>query len=112
MAAEKLITVILPQGRGMAVLQALYERRVLRAALGTARAPFSYMKGRGMIARTVRHWVEKDVLSVVVSAEEAEENFGFLHQLAGIGDAPGGFMLMGPLARASAFSLPPERPSA
>ena len=111
MAEEKLITVIVPQGKGMALLQALHDRNVLRASLSTARAPFTYAKRSGMISRTVRHSVEKDVLTAVVSAEQAEEVFGLLYRQAGIGEGPGGFMFMGALAQASAFSLPAGVPA-
>ena len=112
MAGDKLITAILPQGRGMAVLLALYERKVLRAALDTARAPLAYVKGSGMMARTVRHSVEKDVLSVVVPAEQAEETFIFLHEAGRVAEAPGAFMFMGALSQTSAFSLPEDLPPA
>lgn len=111
MADEKLITVIVPQGRGMELLQALYERGVLRAALATARAPFTYVKRRAGVARTVHHSVEKDVLSVVVDGAQSEELFAFLHERGRIGDEPGGFLFMGPLASAGAFALP-SNPSA
>jgi hypothetical protein len=105
MGTDKLITVIVPQGWGMPLLQALYERRVLRAALGTARAPSTYTKGSGALARTVRLSVEKDVLHVVAPAEGADEIFTFLYDSAGIGEAPGGFMFMGALSQASEFTL-------
>jgi hypothetical protein len=108
MAGEKLITVIVPQGRGMALLQALHERGELRAALGGARAPFTYVRRRGGMAHTVHHSVEKDVLEVVAEAAAADELFAFLHQAAGIGEGPGGFMFMGPIATASPFALPPS----
>lgn len=109
-AEEKLITVIVPQGKGMALLHALYQKASLRAALGTARAPFTYLKRRGGLTRTVRHSVEKDILTVVVPADQAEAMFGFLYETAGIGGQHGGFMFQGPVSRASSFSLP-DHPS-
>jgi hypothetical protein len=108
MGGEKLITVIVPRGKGLELLRALHGRRALRAALATARAPFTFVKGRGALARTVRHSVEKDVLHVITAAEEAEGLFDFLHQAAGIAAAPGSFMFMGVLARASEFTLPAD----
>jgi hypothetical protein len=108
MANERLVTVIVPQGRGMTLMQALHDRQLLRAALSSARAPFTYVKRSGGFPRMVRHSVEKDVLNVVVPAELAEEVFAFLHERAGMGESPGGFMFMGLLSQASAFSLPPD----
>jgi hypothetical protein len=108
MAAEshKLITCIVSQGKGLAVLQALFQRGHLRAALGTARAPLSIVKTRGGFTKTVHYSVEKDILTVVASAGEADEVFEFLYERAGIGESAGGFLYLGPLARASAFALP------
>lgn len=108
---HKQITVILPQGQGMALLEQLYARGVLRAALGTARAPFTVVKRKGGISRTHSYSVEKDILNVVVPAEEADELFRFLHAAARIGDSHGGFMYQGPVAQASAFVLPSDLPA-
>lgn len=104
----KFITVIVPQGKGMALLHALYEKKMLRAALGTARAPFTYLRRTGGMARTVRHSVEKDILTVLVPAEKADEVFGFLFDIANVGAEHGGFMFQGSLARASDFKLPDD----
>jgi hypothetical protein len=108
MAGEKLITVIVPQGEGMALLEALYARGELRATLSSARAPFTYVRRWFGVPRTVRHSVEKDVLSVVASGAASEELFLFLHGEAGIGERPGGFLFMGPLHAAGAFALPAD----
>jgi hypothetical protein len=106
----KLITVILPLGQGMPLLQALYERKQLRASLGTARAPVTTVTRRGGIARTHRHSVEKDIVQVVVGAQEAAALFEYLYEQAGIGERYGGFMFQGSLAQASPFSLPEGLP--
>jgi hypothetical protein len=106
MAGEKWITVVVPQGEGRALLQALHDRGVVRAALGTARAPFTYVQRRLGMPRTVHHSVEKDVLSVVADAAASEDLFAFLHAAAGIAERPGGFLFMGPLQSAGAFALP------
>jgi hypothetical protein len=106
----KFITVILPQGKGPALLEALYERKALRASLGTARAPFFVTKTKRGFTRTIHHSVEKDILTVVVDAQEAEEVFGFIHEKAGMGSRFGGFMFMGPVAKASLFTLPADMP--
>jgi hypothetical protein len=112
MAAEgiKLITVILPQGEGMPLLQALYERKQLRASLGTARAPVTTVRRRGGIARTHHHSVEKDIVQVVVGVEDADGVFELLYEKAGIGERYGGFMFQGSVAKASPFTLPEGLP--
>lgn len=108
MSGEKLITVILPQGQGLGLLQALRERGVVRAAVGTARAPFTYVRRRGGVPRTVHHSVEKDIVTVIVAAEQSDDIFAFLHQASAMAETPGGFMFQGPLRAASAFALPLE----
>lgn len=105
MDREKLITVIVPQGRGRPLLEALHQRGELRAALSSARAPSTYSRGTGAFARTIRNSVEKDVLQVMVSEENAKQVFEFLLDLAQISESPGGFMYMGEIARATRFAL-------
>jgi len=106
----KLITVILPQGKGAALLSALHERKVLRVSMGAARAPFFFTKKKRGITKTIQHSLEKDILTVVTGAEDAEELFVFIHQKAMIGTRYGGFMFMGPLGRATGFELPGDLP--
>lgn len=110
MGGQKVITVIVPQGQGMALLEQLYAQNALRAALGTARAPFAVTKRKGGISRTEYFSVEKDVLNVVVEEPDADQVFTFLHHAARIGEAHGGFMFQGPAARASEFTLPADLP--
>jgi hypothetical protein len=109
-SAHKVITVIVPQGRGMELLEQLHARNVLRAGLSTARAPFAVVKRTGGIARTESFSVEKDVLTVLVGEDEADAAFAFLHEAAGIGEAPGGFIFQGPAGRASDLVLPADLP--
>lgn len=108
----KFITVILPQGKGAALLHALYEKKILRAGLGTARAPFFFTKKKRGFTRTIHHSVEKDILTVVVDAGDADEVFDLIHRTAMIGEKYGGFMYMGSLSKASAFQLPTDVPQA
>lgn len=103
---NKMITIILPQGRGLAVLEQLYQRGVTRAALGSARAPFTVVKRRGGIARTETYSVEKDVLNVLVSGDDADRAFAFLHEAARVAEERGAFMFQAPVAQASEFALP------
>jgi hypothetical protein len=111
-AAHKVITVIVPLGHGMALLEQLHARGVLRAGLGTARAPFAVVKRTGGIARTEYFSVEKDVLNVVVGEGEADALFAHLYDAAHIGEAHGGFIFQAPAAGASDFMLPANLPQA
>ena len=112
MAAEgaKLITVIVPQGQGMPLLQVLYERTQLRASLGTARAPVTTVSRRGGIARTHHYSVEKDIVQVVVGVEDAPAVFALLYEKSGMGERHGGFMFQGSVAKATPFALPEGLP--
>ena len=102
----KLITCIVPQGRGNALVDALFARRVTRVSLGTARASVPVETGRGRFRRTVYHALTKDILTAVVDPDEADEVFAFLHGAAAVGEQPGSFMFLGPLSAASAFTVP------
>lgn len=107
---QKLITVILPQGRGLSMLKDLAAREVIRAAFGTARAPFTVVKKKGGISRTESYSVEKDIVQVLVGEEGADEVFAWIYHAAGIGRAHGSFMFQAPVARASEFTLPADLP--
>jgi hypothetical protein len=109
-APHKTITVIVPQGRGMALLEQLHGRGVLRAALGTARAPFTVVRRKRGISRSESFSVEKDVLNVVVPEPEADALFAFLYDAARIGESHGGFMFQGLATQASEFALPGDLP--
>lgn len=106
-STDRLITAILPQGEGAGVLKALFDRGFIRASLGTARAPIPVTRRRGGFARTALVSVEKDIITVVATAAEADEAFSVVHEAGRISERPGGFVFMGRLARASQFSLPP-----
>jgi hypothetical protein len=95
----------------MGLLKQLHDRGLLRASLATARAPFSVSRRKGGITRTESYSVEKDILQVVVAAQDADDVFRFLHQEAGIGTGPGGFMFQGPIGHASEFALPHDLPA-
>jgi hypothetical protein len=109
-SGHKVITVIVPQGQGMALLERLHARGILRAGLGSARAPLTVVKRRGGIGRTEIYSVEKDVLNVVVAEAEADAMFADLYHAARIGEAHGGFIFQGEAARASQFTLPTDLP--
>jgi len=101
----RLITCILPRGAGLAVLQELHDQGRYRAGMHAARAFVGSGDG-GLFGR-----VEKDILTVVVTAEEAPELFEWIYRRTRMGEVPGGFMFMTRLACASSFLLPERIPS-
>jgi hypothetical protein len=102
-AAAKLITCIVPQGRGSGVVEALFARRITRVSLATARASVPVQRGHGRLRRTVYHSLTKDILTAVVDADQADDVFAFIHEVAAVADQPGSFLFLGPLSAASAF---------
>lgn len=110
-SGDKLITCVLPSGRGHDILMRLKtEKNVITCVLNNAR-------GIGIATlneiRNVGPLSEKDVLQLVAPPERADELFEWLYFEAGV-DAPhGGFMYQQALAAATVLllpDLPPEQP--
>ena len=60
--------------------------------------------------RGVGEQTEKEILTVTVSSEDADEIFGFIHDEAGINKPHGGLIYMSNLDCVSAYSLPEDLP--
>ena len=103
--APRLITCLLPQGHGLRLQQSLFkERGLTRVDLSTARGFI------GSDPRNPFHRVEKDIVSVVVEADECDDVFAWLWaepQLAGM---EGGFVYVVRLSSAMPYRLPEEMP--
>ena len=101
---QKLITCILPKDVAAPLLKTLRENR------GIVSANFNFARGVGRITplayRGVGEQSEKEIVSVVVTADRADEIFEFIYHEAQIGRPHGGMMYLTPLARASSYSLP------
>ena len=101
---SKLITCILPKGKGVSVVRALKDEKALFGAhVNSARGT-----GR-MTHRTVRKQMtetEKDVLTVIVPQEREDEIFAYIYETAGIGKPHGGLMYLTSLSAATVFALP------
>lgn len=101
----KLITCLLSKGSALVLLKQLKEEKgITRANVNSARgsgmgSPVGGKKGLGKE-------IEKDVLTVVVSVQEADDIFEFIYHAAGVGRPHGGFMYMTALAAAVPFLLP------
>ena len=97
----KLLTAIMPKGRGVAIVKALHEEK------GVNTGSIASGRSLGMVqSDTYGTWVEVDVLRVVVEAGRADEVFDFIHGRAGIGDAGGGTLLQSAVTQQTRFDLP------
>jgi hypothetical protein len=101
---QKLITCILPHGIALDVLQRLKDDKgIIEASTNNAR-------GMGKLTplahRGLGEQAEKDVLTVIVSAAEADEIFAYLFDVARINRPHGGLIYMTALGHATPFVLP------
>jgi len=105
---QKLITCILPKGICFDVVKTLKETKgIVTANVNTARGvgkltPLAY--------RGVGEQSEKEILTVSVTNEDADEIFGFIYDEAGIGRPHGGLIYMSNLDYASDYLLPEDLP--
>jgi hypothetical protein len=99
----RLLTCFLPSGRGAEVLERLRKEHAIDSAFA------HHARGVGVGSR--RGWGqffanEREVLTVLVPVERADEVFRFLYFAAGL-DAPNtGMIFVERVLRASPFSLP------
>jgi len=105
---QKLITCILPKSICFDVVKLLKEEKgILTANVNTARGlgkltPLAY--------RGVGEQTEKEILTVSVPSEDADDIFGFIYDEAGINKPHGGLIYMSNLDCVSAYSLPEDLP--
>lgn len=101
----KLITCILPKGISKDVVKQLKsEKGIMTANINNARGvgkitPLAY---RGIIGGQS----EKEILSVVVPAEEADDVFAYIYDKADVNRPHGGLMYMHALQGSTQFTLP------
>ena len=103
--AMKMITMVLDQdGTALQLVQAL------RTEFDCNTANVHHARGTGTGAARTRALAgfvaEKDILTVVVSAERADEIFTALHERAQISAKYGGFMYQSALGRSHGYALP------
>lgn len=105
---QKLITCILPKGICINVIKSLKEEKgVITANINTARGlgkltPLAY--------RGVGEQSEKEILTVAVASEIADEVFEYIFDEARIDRPHGGLIYMSSLDSISAYSLPEDLP--
>ncbi len=101
---SKLITCILPKGRAMPIL------KQLKQELGIITANLNHARGSGRLTplayRGAGEQTEKEILTVIVSQQQAEEVFSFIFFNADINRPHGGMIFQSALTVASDFELP------
>ncbi len=98
----KIITCILYHKGGTDILRALHKRGINSAVLHQARGS-AIGDPVGLNGLPVSF--EKDIITVIVSQDMADEIFEFIFTTAGIDRSYGGFLYMGTLHRASTYTL-------
>ena len=100
----KSITCVIPKRTSLEMVERLKNEH------GVIRADKHYARGFGAATTRIQKGrpepVEKDVLTVVVTAEEADTVFDLMYGLAEVDQPHGGFLYMGPVTAASNFALP------
>ena len=89
-SAHKLITCIIPAGRGLALIEQLRE-------LGVDSAQVHHARGVGKSSRRrhgVSHYAEREVVQALVALSRADEVFEFLYAAAEIGRPHAGMLFM------------------
>ena len=101
---SKMITCVLPKGSSRSVLTALKEQQ------GIVSANVNYARGTGRMTHRAlskgMSQTEKEILTVVVPSDRADELFSFIYETADIGRPHGGLMYQTDLAASSQFTLP------
>lgn len=99
----KVVTCFLPAGRGKEILAALRKQKDLSSAF------VHHARGAGVESvhgNKAPFYVEREVISVLVPAEQANEIFEFLYFTAGLDRPHAGMVLMEKAIRGMACSLP------
>lgn len=97
----RIITCIMPAGRGAEVMEAL------RRELGVVSTSLHHARGIG--THSLRHRVysdEKQVLTVVVAAEQGDAVFELIYFTAGLNAPHAGMVMMGHAFRAAGLAAP------
>ncbi len=105
---SKLITCILSKGRAMPVL------KQLKKEMNVISANINHARGSGRITplayRGVGEQTEKEILTLVVSEEQAESAFSFVYFNAEIDRPHGGLIFQSALKVATGYEIPEHLP--
>ncbi len=101
---QKLITSIMPKGAGRKVLVGLRKDHGINTGnINMARGAGMY---NPMARRGIGEQTEKEMLTVIVPAEKADEIFAYIYELAEIGEPHHGIIFQSDLLHASDYQLP------
>jgi nitrogen regulatory protein PII len=101
-SAHKVITCIMPAGRGLELIEQLRELGVMSAQVHHARGVGKSGKRR----RGVSLYAEREVVQALVENARADEVFELLYAAAGIGRPHAGLLLMENAVHGIALVLP------
>ena len=100
----KLITAILPKGVSLHVIKMLKQEKTLTTA------NFNYARGMGKLTpvkyRGVGEQSEKEMLTVIIDKESADDIFEYIYDVAEINRPHGGIIYMQKLMQSTDFVLP------
>jgi hypothetical protein len=102
---NRLITCILPSGRGHGVVERLKTERGILSA--------NYYRARGLgysshFRSSFTESSERDVVVVLIPTADADATFAYLYDITGIGQPHHGMMYQQKAGCATIYSLPPE----
>jgi len=103
---HKLITSIMPKGTGRKILHGL------RMDYGINTGNINMARGAGkynpMLKRGIGEQTEKELLTVIVPEEQADEIFDYIYIMAEIGEPHRGIIFQSDLLCASEYPLPDD----
>ena len=88
----KLITCILPDGAAHGLMERLREERGIESSMSHHARGMGFSGSRRR--RGIAEQIEKDILLVAVSSEQADEVFEFIYYAGGLDRPHAGFMFM------------------
>ena len=94
---NKLITCLIPKGKGVKTISALKDEKQVNSA--------NVYSGRSNLFRADGHEIESETLAVVVPEERAEEIFSFLYEQLEIDSPNNGILFHNPLSSTTQFSV-------
>ena len=100
--AFKVITCIIPSGRGLEIVRQLKAQGVPSGHVHHARGVGTSSRRR----RGVSYFAEREIIDVLVDAERADAIFELIYRVADIGKPHAGMLLMEKAGRAAPLRLP------
>lgn len=101
---HKLITILLPKGRAMKVVDQLFHKH------GITRVNVNHSRGVGKITpqrhRGIDETSEKEIMTVIIEADRADEIFEYIYIEAEINRPHGGLMFQQPILDTTLYKLP------